>query len=110
MHDAWGMGPFGAMQLEPVSLASGSLQGEELPVRGVDAIGLDAVLRFFYTGECLLRYTNVIPIYDCAHRLEVPNLVSACEGFRYGPRVISKVHTPADLVVLNLLRLLPIIV
>ena len=30
---------------------AGNLQGEELPVRGVDATGLDAVLRFFYSGE-----------------------------------------------------------
>lgn len=31
-------------------------------MRGVDAGGLDTVLRFFYSGECRLDYTNVIPV------------------------------------------------
>ncbi|GAX77190.1 hypothetical protein CEUSTIGMA_g4636.t1 [Chlamydomonas eustigma] len=62
-------------------LDQGNLQGEELPVRGVDAAGLDAVLRFFYCGECNLDYRNVIPVYDAAHRLDVPSLVTACETF-----------------------------
>ena len=65
-----------------MSTSSGNLQGEELPVRGVDALGLDAVLRFFYSGECTLDYNNVVPIHDAAHRLDVPNLVTACETFR----------------------------
>jgi len=51
-------------------------------VRGVDALGLDAVLRYFYSGECSLNYSNVVAIHDAAHRLDVPNLVTACEAFR----------------------------
>ena len=43
----------------------GSLNGEELPVRGVDPMGLESVLKFFYTGECNLDHTNVIPVSLC---------------------------------------------
>eukprot|EP00197_Chlamydomonas_leiostraca_P003311 CAMPEP_0202873212 /NCGR_PEP_ID=MMETSP1391-20130828/22833_1 /ASSEMBLY_ACC=CAM_ASM_000867 /TAXON_ID=1034604 /ORGANISM="Chlamydomonas leiostraca, Strain SAG 11-49" /LENGTH=457 /DNA_ID=CAMNT_0049554397 /DNA_START=143 /DNA_END=1513 /DNA_ORIENTATION=- len=62
-------------------LSSGNLSGEELPVRGVDAEGLEAVLKFLYSGECNLDYKTVIPVYDAAHRLNVPSLVQACEAF-----------------------------
>ncbi len=31
-------------------------------MRGVDAEGLDAVLKFFYSGTCNLDYTNVIQV------------------------------------------------
>ncbi|KAG1660366.1 hypothetical protein FOA52_012659 [Chlamydomonas sp. UWO 241] len=62
-----------------MAMRGGNLRGEELPVRGVDAVGLDTVLRFFYQGFCNLDYTNVIPVYDAAHRLDVPGLVAACE-------------------------------
>eukprot|EP00798_Chlamydomonas_sp_ICE-L_P009810 gene9810-7698_t len=62
-------------------LEQGSLNGEELPVRGVDPTGLESVLKFFYTGECNLDHTNVIPVYDAAHRLDVPGLSAACEQF-----------------------------
>ncbi|KXZ43585.1 hypothetical protein GPECTOR_86g378 [Gonium pectorale] len=59
----------------------GCLTGQELPVRGVDARGLYTVLRFFYTGECLLEPTSAIPIYDAAHRLAVPGLSAACDAY-----------------------------
>ncbi|KAG2499749.1 hypothetical protein HYH03_002681 [Edaphochlamys debaryana] len=62
-------------------LEPGHLTGEELPVRGVDALGLHRVIRFFYTGECDLDPGVVLPVYDASHRLDVPGLAAACEVY-----------------------------
>ena len=40
-------------------------------MRGVDPMGLESVLKFFYTGECVLDHSNVIPV--C-----VLSLLTAC--------------------------------
>lgn len=57
------------------------MQGEELPVWGVDSDALEHLIQFFYSGECRIISSSAVPVYDAAQRLEVPNLAAACEGF-----------------------------
>jgi hypothetical protein len=50
-------------------------------VWGVDSAGLEAVLNFFYSGECLLCYDNMVAVMDAAQRLDVKPLLDACNAF-----------------------------
>lgn len=65
-------------------LEQGNLQGEELPVWGVDSDSLEAIIRFFYSGECLLRFPAAIGVLDAAIRLDVPVLAAAADKFTRG--------------------------
>jgi hypothetical protein len=50
-------------------------------VWGVDSGALEAVLQFFYTGECVLTFQNMVAILDAAQRLEVRSLSHAADGY-----------------------------
>lgn len=65
-------------------LEQGNLHGEELPVWGVDSDSLEAIIRFFYSGECLLRYPDAIGVLDAAIRLDVPVLAAAADSYIRG--------------------------
>lgn len=41
----------------------------------MDAEGLEAVIKYLYSGEAKVDYKTVIAVYDAAHRLNVPSLV-----------------------------------
>ncbi|GBF91731.1 hypothetical protein Rsub_04035 [Raphidocelis subcapitata] len=60
---------------------------EELPVTGIDADALEAVLRFAYEGAALLTPSNAVAVYDAAARLQVRALAGAARG--YARRVIA---------------------
>lgn len=65
-------------------LEQGNLHGEELPVWGVDSDALEAIIRFFYTGECLLKFPEAVGVLDAAIRLDVPVLAAAADKFTRG--------------------------
>lgn len=50
-------------------------------MQGVDSDALESVLRFFYTSECAIMATNVVPLWDACSKLEVPGLAQACEDY-----------------------------
>jgi hypothetical protein len=50
-------------------LEGADFKEEELPVMGVSVLGLDEVLRFFYSGEVDISVHNVIPLYDTGEGL-----------------------------------------
>lgn len=51
--------------------AAGEAAGKELPIQGVDSSALEAVLGFFYSGECVLSPTTAVPMLDVCLKLEV---------------------------------------
>lgn len=62
-------------------LEQGNLHGEELPVWGVDSDALEAIIQFFYSGECVLRFPGAVAVLDAATRLDVPVLAAAADSF-----------------------------
>lgn len=64
-----------------IPLSVGNLMGPVLPVEGVDATSLEAVVSSFYTGECPVTTSTVAGILDAAIKLEVTALIEACANF-----------------------------
>jgi hypothetical protein len=54
-----------------IGILTGDFAGQELPVQGVDSEALEAVIRFFYTGECPITVSTAVPLLDAAIKLEV---------------------------------------
>lgn len=59
----------------------GNLANEELPVWGVDSDALQAIIEFFYSGQCNLTFPSAVAVMDAANRLDVPSLSSAANSF-----------------------------
>lgn len=61
-------------------LTSGGLLGEELQVQGVDSEAMEAVIKFFYSGECAMTPDLVLPILDAGGgaTLQNRNNIVAC--------------------------------
>jgi hypothetical protein len=72
---------------------AGNLAGEELPVWGVDSDALEAIIQFFYSGECSLAFPGAIAVLDAATRLDVPALANAAEAFVRGAIAPNTVTT-----------------
>lgn len=46
-------------------------------MQGVDPDALEAVVGSFYMGTCPMDLSNVVPIFDCASKLEVASVKQA---------------------------------
>lgn len=57
---------------------------------GVDSDALQAIIEFFYSGECSLTFPNAVAVMDAANRLDVPSLSAAANTY---VREALSVHT-----------------
>jgi hypothetical protein len=50
----------------------------------VDSDALQAIIQFFYSGECLLTFPGAVAVMDAATRLDVPSLAAAAGSYVRG--------------------------
>lgn len=66
---------------------AGQLSGKTLPVQGVGAEALKAIIKALYTGNCQVTLQTAGQLYDAAQKLEarVGASCNACSCHRHTP-------------------------